>query len=108
MVPFAIISKGGKQYKVSKDKVIKIEKIAGNIGDEVHFTDTEILMVGDLNGSIIGTPSVPNASVTGRIIDHSRDPKVLVFKKKRRQNYRRLKGHKQHRTHIQILEISRG
>lgn len=103
---FAIIKTGGKQYKVAKDKWLQIEKLPGEIGDKVEFN--EILMIGDsAKPSVIGTPLVKGVTVTAEIISHLRGEKIIVFKKKRRQNYRRKKGHKQELTQIKIVDITK-
>lgn len=97
---FAVIKTGGKQYKVSKDDIVAIEKIDAETGADVTF-DT-VLMVGDK----IGTPTVDGASVTATVVDQSRADKVIVFKKKRRHNYRRKNGHKQLQTIVKITDIA--
>lgn len=96
---FAVIKTGGKQYKVQKDSVIVIEKLAGQSGDKVSFDD--VLMA---NGKV-GTPNVDGASVAGEIIKQTRGEKVIVFKKIRRHGYRRKKGHKQALTVVKITDI---
>lgn len=103
---FAVIQTGGKQYKVTKDRVIKVEKIEGNPGSIVELT--QILMIGEASKpSFIGTPTVKGALVTAEITGQLKDSKVLVFKKKRRQNYRRKAGHRQELTELKILNISK-
>lgn len=103
---FAVIQTGGKQYKVARDTTIKIEKIEGNPGSKVEFN--KVMMIGEsLKPSFIGTPLVKDAIVTAEIIEQGRGDKILVFKKKRRQNYRRLNGHKQPITTVRILEINK-
>lgn len=97
---FAVIKTGGKQYKVAQDDVIAIEKLGSEAGETVTF-DT-VLMVGDK----VGAPIVDGASVTGEVLKQFRDDKVIVFKKKRRQNYRRKNGHRQHKTLVKITGIS--
>ncbi len=97
---FAVIKTGGKQYKVAKNDIIRIEKIDGNVGDSVKFD--EILMVNDK----IGTPVVAGASVSAVIKALDRNDKVIIFKKKRRKNHRRKRGHKQQVTVIQITDIA--
>lgn len=94
---FAVIKTGGKQYKVSKGDVIKVEKLDAD--KKVSFD--EVLMVDDK----IGTPFVKGVKVEGEVIDNIRDKKVLIFKKIRRHNYRRKKGHKQHLTVVKITDI---
>lgn len=96
---FAVIKTGGKQYKVQKDSVIVIEKLAGQAGDKVSFDD--VLMA---NGKV-GTPNVDGACVAGEIVKQTRGEKVIVFKKIRRHGYRRKKGHKQALTVVKITDI---
>ena len=103
---FAVIKTGGKQYKVEPNRIIKIEKIEGEPGAEVEFK--EILMIGEFTKpSVIGTPVVQGAAVRAKILEQSKMSKILVFKKKRRQNYRRTKGHRQEMTSVQILNIEK-
>ena len=97
---YAVIKTGGKQYKVASGDVIKIEKIAGEAGSEVVFG--EVLALGDN----VGTPLVAGASVKATIVKQAKDDKVIVFKKKRRQNYRRKNGHRQNITIVKIAEIA--
>ncbi len=95
----AVIKTGGKQYRVAADDVLKIEKIEGEAGAKVEFGD--VLMVGDK----IGTPHVSGAKVIGEIVEQGRGPKVINFKKRRRQNSKRKKGHRQHLTTVKITGI---
>ncbi len=97
---FAVIKTGGKQYKVAKNDIIRIEKLDGQVGDSVNFD--EVLMIDDK----IGTSLVSGAKVTGVIKYMDRNDKVIIFKKKRRHNYRRKKGHKQHISVVQITDIA--
>lgn len=97
---YAVIRTGGKQYKVAAGDVIKIEKIAGDAGSEVVFG--EVLAKDD----VIGTPLVAGASVKATIVKQAKADKVIVFKKKRRQNYRRKNGHRQNITIVKIAEIA--
>jgi large subunit ribosomal protein L21 len=107
IIVFAVIKTGGKQYKVEKDNIIKIEKLAGDVGSEVKFE--EVLMFGaEQGGTIVGSPLVKGASVTAEILSQTRDTKVLVFKKRRRQNSRRKNGHRQDVTHVKIKSITKG
>lgn len=101
---YAVIKTGGKQYRVAKDDVIKIEKVDGEAGDKIEFD--EILMVGGDGETVIGEPLVSGAKVTGEVLEQGRASKIIVFKKKRRQNYRRKKGHRQHQTVVRITDIS--
>ena len=105
-VMFAVIRTGGKQYKVAKDDVIAVEKLAGEPGATIEFG--EVLMVGDGADVSTGTPLVAGASVSAELVEHRRADKIIVFKKKRRQNYRRKNGHRQHQTVLRITEIRAG
>lgn len=96
---FAVIRTGGKQYRVQKDDKIEIEKLDVKEGDKVDFD--EVLFV---DGKI-GEPIVKGAKVGAKVIAQKRAPKITIFKKKRRQNYRRKKGHRQHLTLVQITDI---
>jgi len=103
---FAVIKAGGKQYKVGKNSIIKVEKIDGEPGAPVEFN--QILMMGESSKpSFVGTPIVKGAIVTAEITKQLRDDKILVFKKKRRQNYRRKAGHRQALTELRILNITK-
>jgi len=96
---YAVIKTGGKQYNVTTGDVVKIEKIAGEEGKEVIFNEVLAL------DSTIGTPLVAGASVKALVVKQARDKKVIVFKKKRRQNYRRKNGHRQNITIVKITDI---
>ena len=100
---YAVVKTGGKQYRVAKDDVIRIEKLDGAAGDIV--TLGEVLMLGDGADVKVGAPLVAGASVAGEIVEQMRDKKVVIFKKRRRQNYRRKKGHRQHLTVVRVTEI---
>ena len=100
---YAVIRTGGKQYKVAEDQIIYIEKLGGEKGDSVEFTD--VLMVGGTDAPKIGTPLVEGAVVAGEVVEQMRGDKVIVFKKKRRQGYKRKKGHRQLLTCVKILGI---
>jgi len=103
---FAIIRTGGKQYKVASGDVIAVEKLAGDPGATVELA--EVLMVGDGADISTGTPLVAGATVSAELVEHRRADKIIVFKKKRRQNYRRKNGHRQHQTVLRITEIRAG
>jgi large subunit ribosomal protein L21 len=103
---FAVIRTGGKQYKVASGDVIAVEKLAGDPGATVELA--EVLMVGDGADILTGTPLVAGASVSAELVEHRRADKIIVFKKKRRQNYRRKNGHRQHQTVLRITEIRAG
>ncbi|HIJ39374.1 MAG TPA: 50S ribosomal protein L21 [Rhodospirillaceae bacterium] len=97
---FAVIKTGGKQYKVATNDVIRVEKLPGQAGDVI--TLDQVLLVGDK----IGAPTVVGASVTATLLEQTRGEKVIIFKKKRRQNYRRKKGHRQELTVLRITGIA--
>jgi large subunit ribosomal protein L21 len=104
---FAVIRTGGKQYKVAKDDVIAVEKLAGEAGAMIELGD--VLMVGgDGAETRAGTPLLSGASVSAELVEHRRADKIIVFKKKRRQNYRRKNGHRQHQTVLRITGIHAG
>ena len=96
---YAVIRTGGKQYKVTTGDVIKVEKLAGEAGASVVFS--EVLAKDD----VIGTPLVAGASVKATIVKQAKADKVIVFKKKRRQNYRRKNGHRQEITLVKITDV---
>jgi large subunit ribosomal protein L21 len=96
---FAVIRTGGKQYKVAADDTLEVERIAGEAGAKVEFTD--VLMVDDK----VGSPTVAGAKVVGSIVKQSRGPHLIVFKKRRRQNSRRKNGHRQDLTMVKIEQI---
>ena len=100
---FAVIQTGGKQYKVAKDDIIIVEKLDVEEGKNVSFDN--VLMHGKEGAVKIGEPTVKGASVTGEVIEQRKGDKVIVFKKKRRQNYRRKQGHRQLETVVRITGI---
>ena len=102
---FAVIRTGGKQYKVAKDDVLSVEKLDGDVGATLTFG--EVLMLGG-DSPKSGAPLVAGASVTGEIVEHGRGEKVIAFKKKRRKNTHRKRGHRQHFTKVKITEIHAG
>jgi large subunit ribosomal protein L21 len=101
---FAVIKTGGKQYRVAANDVIEIEKLAAEPGDAVTFD--EVLMVGGEAGITLGAPVVAGASVAGEIVEQTRGDKVIAFKKRRRQNSKRKRGHRQMLTIVRITGIS--
>lgn len=103
---FAVIKTGGKQYKVAKDDVIVVERLAGDAGDVVAFES--VLMFGEGAEAKTGAPFVEGVCVAGEVIEQARGDKILVFKKKRRQNYRRTNGHRQDLTVVRITDILTG
>jgi large subunit ribosomal protein L21 len=100
---FAVVRTGGKQYRVSKDDVIVVEKLAGEAGEVIVLGD--VLAVGDDKAQTIGTPTVSGASVAAQVLEQTRGDKIIVFKKKRRQGYRRKRGHRQELTALRVTEI---
>lgn len=101
---YAIVKTGGKQIKVSAGDKLRVERLAGEAGDKVTLTD--VLLIGNGDKITVGTPLIKDAAVEATIIEQKRDRKILVFKKKRRHNYRRRAGHRQHLTVLEILAIS--
>lgn len=100
---FAVIKAGGRQYRVAADDVIEIDRITGDVGDSVDFD--EVLMLTGPDGATVGTPVVSGASVAAEVVEHRRGAKVVVFKKRRRKNSRRTRGHRQHYTLVRITDI---
>ncbi len=100
---FAIIRTGGKQYKVSKDTYINVEKLEANAGDKITITD--VLLLSDGSTTTVGAPLISGATVTVEVLEQFRDEKVIIFKKRRRQNYRRKNGHRQSLTTIKVIDI---
>ena len=103
---FAVIRTGGKQYKVAKDDVISVEKLAGEPGAAIELA--EVLMIGEGAEVATGTPLLEGALVSATVVEQSRAPKIIVFKKQRRKNYRRKKGHRQHQTVLRVTAITGG
>jgi large subunit ribosomal protein L21 len=104
---YAVIKTGGKQYRVASGDVIEVERLAGEVGDEIAFD--QVLMVGAVGDGAepqIGTPLVEGAKVTAELLEQARAPKIIVFKKKRRKNYRRKAGHRQLQTVLRVREIA--
>ena len=103
---YAVIRTGGKQYRVASGQVIKIERLDGAVGDTVAFD--QVLMIGDeADGEPkIGAPLVEGARVTAEVLEQGKGAKVIVFKKKRRKNYRRRRGHRQLQTVLRIRDIA--
>jgi large subunit ribosomal protein L21 len=100
---YAVIKTGGKQYRVAADDVLEIERLDGDAGARIEFSD--VLMVGAGDGVKIGTPMVAGAKVIAEVVEQTRGPKLIAFKKRRRQNSRRKKGHRQDLTKVRITEI---
>ncbi|MEM1377463.1 MAG: 50S ribosomal protein L21, partial [Pseudomonadota bacterium] len=103
---FAVIKTGGKQYRVTADDILKLEKVDGDAGAIIQFND--VLMVGEGDNVTVGAPLVDGASVAAEVVEQGRGRKVIAFKKRRRQNSRRKKGHRQMLTTVRISEILTG
>jgi large subunit ribosomal protein L21 len=99
---FAVIKTGGKQYRVAADDKLKVEKVAGEVGDIITFG--EVLVVGG-DSPTLGTPTVSGATVAAEVLSQARGAKVIAFKKRRRKNSRRKRGHRQEFTFVRITEI---
>lgn len=100
---YAIVKCGGKQLKVQAGDIVKVEKLDTEVNGTVELT--EVLMVAEDAKVTVGTPLVKGATVTATVIDQIKDDKVIVFKKKRRQGYRRKYGHRQQLTVLKVGEI---
>ena len=101
---YAVVRTGGKQYRVAKDEVIAVEKLAAEAGSSVDLG--EVLMIGDDRSTTVGDPLVKGASVSAEVVAQTRGDKIIVFKKKRRKNHRRKKGHRQHVTLLRVTDIN--
>ena len=102
---YAVVRTGGKQYKVTKDAVLTVESLAGDVGSKL--TLGEILLIGG-DSPKIGAPLVSGASIECEILEHGQGEKVVAFKKKRRKNTHRKRGHRQHFTKVKVLGITAG
>ncbi len=101
---YAIIKTGGKQYQVSAGDQLMVERLEGNVGDQVEFD--EVLLVSGDDAVTVGKPTVEGAKVSATIIEQGKHRKIKVFKKKRRKGYRLMKGHRQHYTALKISDIN--
>ena len=101
---FAVIRTGGKQYRVSPDMLLKVEKLEAEAGSSITFTD--VLAVGSDAGLVLGAPIIAGASVVATVVAQDRLDKIIIFKKRRRQNSRRKNGHRQHVTVLRISAIN--
>lgn len=100
---YAVVATGGKQYRVEAGEILRVEKLAGDVGAEVAFD--QVLMLGDGENVRVGQPLVEGASVKGRIVEQGKSKKIIVFKFKRRKRYRRKQGHRQLFTAVRIDTI---
>ncbi|MBO5681947.1 MAG: 50S ribosomal protein L21 [Lentisphaeria bacterium] len=101
---YAVIATGGKQFKVQERDVVAVERLAGEIGTKVTFS--QVLAMGEGAEIKVGTPVIEGAKVEAEIIDQFRGPKLIAFKMKRRKGYRKRKGHRQELTKVRILSIA--
>ncbi len=102
----AIFKTGGKQYSARAGQILKVEKLEGYKGDKVSITD--VLAISDQSSNSLGEPLLKDASIEAKIVDQIRDKKIIVFKKRKRQNYRLTQGHRQYLTVLRIESISYG
>lgn len=100
---YAIIRTGGKQYRVEPGDVIRVESLPGDVGSDIEFP--EVLLRQSDAGLAVGSPLVEDAKVSGVIVGQEKDAKILVFKKKRRKNYRRHQGHRQNVTAVRVVAV---
>ncbi|WP_412058103.1 50S ribosomal protein L21 [Bartonella sp. DGB2] len=100
---FAVVKTGGKQYRVVVGQVLSVERLSGEAGDKIELN--QVLLVSGDETATIGAPFVENAVVSAEIVAQSRGPKVIAFKKRRRQNSKRTRGHRQDLSTIRIVEI---
>jgi large subunit ribosomal protein L21 len=104
---YAVIKTGGKQYRVAPGDVIRVEKLPAEVGATIDFD--QVLMLGGEGleaGTQVGTPVVAGASVAAEVLEQAKGPKIIVFKKRRRKNYRRRTGHRQLETVLRIRDIA--
>jgi len=101
---YAVVKTGGKEYRISKGDIIRVEKLEGEVGNQVTLND--VLMVSQEGQVQFGTPQLTKAVVVGEIVEQTRGKKVLTYKMKRRKNYRRMKGHRQTYTYLRVSDIS--
>ena len=100
---YAVMKTGGKQYRVAQGDTVEVERLSGEVGEQVKF-DT-VLLVGGEGEARIGTPTLADAAVTAEIVEQKLGNKIIVFKKKRRKSYSRKQGHRQQLTKLKIVEI---
>ena len=100
---YAVIKTGGKQYRVSEGSRLRVEKLAGNVGDKLELSD--VLMLGG-DKVVVGAPLVKGAKVTAEIVAQGRDKKIIIFKIRRRKRYRRHNGHRQPFTELKVTGVS--
>lgn len=101
---YAVIETGGKQYRVSEGQMIRVEKI--DVEDGASLTIEKVLMLGKDDGPLVGTPYVSGASVAAKVVEHGKEDKVIIFKYRRKKNYRKFRGHRQMYTDLAIESIN--
>jgi len=101
---YAVVKTGGKEYRVSKGDLIRVEKLEGNVGDQVELKD--VLMVSNEGETQLGAPLLANVVIKGEIVQEGKGKKVLTYKMKKRKNYRRFKGHRQTYTYLKVNDIA--
>jgi len=101
---YAVVKTGGKEYRISKGDIIRVEKIEGRVGDQVTMKD--VLLVSQEGQVHVGNPLLANAMITGEIVQEVKGKKIVTYKMKRRKNYRRTKGHRQTYTYLRVNDIS--
>ena len=101
---YAVVKTGGKQYRVTKDDTILVEKLDADEGQTVTLSD--VMLLGDGDKVTVGTPVVADASVEAQVVSQTRGPKIIIFRRKRRKNHRRTQGHRQDLTLLKITDIN--
>ena len=101
---YAVVKTGGREYRVSKGDLIRVEKLEGKVGDQVELKD--VLMVSNEGEVQFGTPRLAGVVIKGEIVQESKGEKVLTYKMKKRKNYRRFKGHRQTYTYLKVNDIT--
>jgi large subunit ribosomal protein L21 len=101
---YAVIRSGGKQYRVAPGQTIRLERVAGDVGSKVKLGD--VLLVENDGNLQVGNPLLSNATIEATVLEHDRSKKILVFKKKRKKQYRRTRGHRQGYTAVRIESIT--
>jgi len=101
---FAVIKSGGKQYRVAPGQTVRLEKVTGDVGSKVELS--EVLLIDDDGKIQVGAPLIANAKIEATVLEHDRSKKILVFKKKRKKQYRRTHGHRQAYTAVRIDKIT--
>ena len=104
---FAVLKNGGKQYKVCENQVVKLERMDVALGEEIELN--EVMMIGNGESTFsIGAPFISGASVKVQVVDHDKDEKVIIFKRRRRKNSRRKNGHRQPNSLVKVISITAG